>query len=295
MATTTVLIADEDEATARDLASRVASEWWETPVAVGMDRAVAALASRPVDVLLADARLWHDGGLGAHVSSTHPALPVVVVTDAAATPASLVQHLQLGAMSYVPRGSGRRRLAETIGSILHITRRNPHREHVRSMLRSGEIEFQLGNDPGTVAVLVGYLQRLLEDYELSGEKDIYRVGVALTEALSNAMIHGNLEVDSSLRDGAGDAYYEAIDRQRRTEPFASRVVLLEVSFSRSSVSFVVRDQGPGFDPGALPDPTDPANLARPSGRGILLMRAYTDLVSWNEKGNEVTLVKSLTA
>ena len=57
--------------------------------------------------------------------------------------------------------------------------------------------------------------------------------------------------------------------------------------------FVIRDEGPGFDPNSLPDATDPARPA-PCGRGLLLMRTFMDEVHFNEKGNEVTLVKRRT-
>ena len=52
----------------------------------------------------------------------------------------------------------------------------------------------------------------------------------------------------------------------------------------------MRDEGSGFDPGALPDPLDPENLEKASGRGVLLMRAFMDDVRYNDAGNEVTLV-----
>ena len=52
-----------------------------------------------------------------------------------------------------------------------------------------------------------------------------------------------------------------------------------------------RDEGPGFDPATVPDPTDPANLEKASGRGLLLIRAYMDEVIHNRTGNQVTLVK----
>jgi anti-sigma regulatory factor (Ser/Thr protein kinase) len=55
--------------------------------------------------------------------------------------------------------------------------------------------------------------------------------------------------------------------------------------------FVIRDEGPGFDPHKVPDPTDPENLERESGRGLLLMRSFMDSVAYNPTGNEVTLVK----
>ena len=55
--------------------------------------------------------------------------------------------------------------------------------------------------------------------------------------------------------------------------------------------FVIRDDGQGFDPARLPDPTDPELLERTSGRGVFLMRAFMDEVSFNETGNEATLTK----
>ncbi len=54
---------------------------------------------------------------------------------------------------------------------------------------------------------------------------------------------------------------------------------------------MIRDQGRGFDPNSLPDPTDPANLEKAAGRGVLLMRSFMDEVSYNDRGNSVTLVK----
>ncbi|MEM8681572.1 MAG: ATP-binding protein, partial [Planctomycetota bacterium] len=55
--------------------------------------------------------------------------------------------------------------------------------------------------------------------------------------------------------------------------------------------FVIEDEGPGFDPTRLPDPTDPANLERVSGRGVLLMRTFMDEVEYSERGNRVILRK----
>ncbi len=54
---------------------------------------------------------------------------------------------------------------------------------------------------------------------------------------------------------------------------------------------IIRDEGKGFDPNSLPDPTDPVNLDKVSGRGLLLMRTFVDGVRFNECGNEVTLIK----
>ena len=66
---------------------------------------------------------------------------------------------------------------------------------------------------------------------------------------------------------------------------------MSVNVENDHGAFVIRDEGPGFDPRELPDPTDPTNLERPSGRGLLLMRTFMDDVSYNDDGNQVTLIK----
>lgn len=92
--------------------------------------------------------------------------------------------------------------------------------------------------------------------------------VGLAEALANAMLYGN------GRD-------------------PSKRVKMEVAFQESAIMARITDQGSGFDPLLVPDPTKPANLTRAEGRGIYLMRKLLDEVHFNDQGNSVTLVLRL--
>jgi anti-sigma regulatory factor (Ser/Thr protein kinase) len=74
-------------------------------------------------------------------------------------------------------------------------------------------------------------------------------------------------------------------------PYKERKVKVDVAVTRTEATFTISDEGPGFDPGALPDPNDPEQLCRIGGRGLLLIRALTDDVSFNSTGNTITLVK----
>jgi serine/threonine-protein kinase RsbW len=94
----------------------------------------------------------------------------------------------------------------------------------------------------------------------------FRVG--LSEALSNAMLYGN-------------------DRD------PGKRVRVEVTVREEEVTARVTDQGTGFDHTTVPDPTLPANLTKPGGRGIFLMRSLMDDVQFNEEGNSVTLILRL--
>jgi hypothetical protein len=113
----------------------------------------------------------------------------------------------------------------------------------------------------------------------------------LREALINAIEHGNLELSSHLRERDDDSYLQELRRRSELEPYCSRRVTLCARETRDDVTYVIRDEGPGFNVSSLPDPTDPENLLKASGRGLLLIRAFMDEVSHNPTGNEITLIK----
>ena len=118
-----------------------------------------------------------------------------------------------------------------------------------------------------------------------------RLGVAIEEALLNAYYHGNLEISSKLREEDHRLYHEAAEARVRQAPYRDRKIYVSVKITPTQAIYCIRDEGPGFDPASLPDPTDPANLDRPCGRGMLLMRTFMDNVIYNDRGNEVTLFK----
>jgi len=123
----------------------------------------------------------------------------------------------------------------------------------------------LTNRPEDIGAL---RDKLLAAIEASGypEAAAFAIRLAFDEAIANAFRHGH----RSLPDD---------------EP-----VVVSHEIDARSVRIRVEDRGPGFDPGDVPDPTLDENLSRPSGRGIMLMRAYMTDVLFNQQGNEVTLV-----
>jgi serine/threonine-protein kinase RsbW len=98
------------------------------------------------------------------------------------------------------------------------------------------------------------------------ERDQFGVRLALEEAVVNGLRHGN----------GGDP---------------SKEVRVCYAVSPQEVLAEVEDEGPGFDPDAVPDPLAPENLERSCGRGLLLMRHYLTEVRYNARGNAVTLRK----
>ena len=88
-----------------------------------------------------------------------------------------------------------------------------------------------------------------------------------------------------------DAYEKRLAERRSQPPYRDRRVYLTVKESREETVYVVRDEGPGFDPKMKIDPTSTQNLESPRGRGLLLIRTFMDEVTFNEKSNQITMVK----
>jgi serine/threonine-protein kinase RsbW len=134
--------------------------------------------------------------------------------------------------------------------------RNPNEEYCRVSVRAAA---EIGRVADTVVARMaaaGY-----------PDKDRFAVRLALEEAVANAVKHGH-----------------------RGDPTKRVRVRYQVRGDR--VLLEVEDQGAGFDPRRVPDPLDPENLDKPSGRGLLLMRSYATWLHFNERGNRVTLCRA---
>jgi CheY-like chemotaxis protein/anti-sigma regulatory factor (Ser/Thr protein kinase) len=266
---------------------------WTVQYAIHGADALAKMEQACPDLVISDLLMPEMTGLE-FVSSArekYPSVPVILMTSQGSEEIA-VQALLLGAASYVPKRSLAHFLIETIQKVLTVSSRGRTQSRLMGCMVRNESTFILDNDPTLFGPLIMYLQEGAVQMGLWNDADRTRVGVALEEALTNALYHGNLEVGSELREQDLNRYYEMIDCRRRQSPYRDRRIEVEVKFSYQRALFMIRDGGPGFDPASLPDPTDTMNLAKSSGRGILLMRAFMDSVDFNPQGNAVTLVKS---
>jgi serine/threonine-protein kinase RsbW len=129
-----------------------------------------------------------------------------------------------------------------------------------------ELQLEIASQISSIAPAVDTIvAKLRASFCVKGmEQDIE---VALFEALANAVIHGN--------------------RERAEKPVTIRCRCE----GENCVSIVVRDQGAGFDPDLVPDPTRPENLTAEHGRGILMMKTFMDEVRFEKGGSEVHMVK----
>jgi len=228
------------------------------------------------------------------IKADYPSIPVILMT-ANGSEESAIAALRAGATNYIPKRYLRQELPPVLAQALTVARTDRRRYELMSCLTRLDCRFELTNDPTLVPVLVAHLQEHCDRMGVCDRNGRIRLGVALEEALLNGMYHGNLQVSSDLKEDGGDAFQRLAARRRGEEPYSSRLLHIGVRVDDAGASFVIRDEGPGFDVASLPDPTDPENLLRPSGRGLLLIRTFMDDVAHNPAGNEVTMVKKRKA
>jgi CheY-like chemotaxis protein len=290
----TVLVVD-DSPIDRRLATRLVEkvEGWETAQARNGVEALEMIQRQPPAVVLTDMLMPEMDGLELveTIRERHPLIPVIVMT-AFGSEDFAIKALQSGAASYVPKKSLATDLAATLEQVHAAACAGRQQQQLLECVVSVELQFVLGSDPTLVPPLVAHLQEQLMRMKLCDQTSRIRLGIAYEEALLNGIYHGNLEVSSDLRQKNGDGAFHQLARARRQQfPYAGRRLHVRARLARSEAVCVITDDGPGFDPSALPDPTDPANLGQVGGRGLLLIRTFLDEVRFNQKGNEITLIK----
>jgi CheY-like chemotaxis protein len=289
----TVLVVDDAAVDRKLVGGLLAREaGLDVEFATSGDEALQRLAELKPQLIVTDLVMPGMTGLDlvAQVTERYPTIPVILMTGKGSEETA-VKALRAGAASYVPKAALHQHLGSTVRDVLEMVRQRSSQAKLMGCLQRGQFQFAVGNDPSLIPSLISYVQNLVTSIGLCGDGDVIRVCIALEEALRNAMYHGNLELTSEQREGDPVEYQQLIDERSRREPFASRTLAVTVDITPTSGRFVVRDQGPGFDPNKLPDPTDPENLEKVSGRGLLLMRTFMDEVTFNDTGNQVTMIK----
>jgi CheY-like chemotaxis protein/anti-sigma regulatory factor (Ser/Thr protein kinase) len=291
-----VLVVD-DSAMDRHLAGAIIQKMggWHPIFAGNGIEALGILEKRPPDVVLTDMLMPEMDGLQLvqAIRTKYSLVPVILMTAHGSEDVA-IQALQKGAASYVPKKSLARDLAETLEQVFAASKTKQQEQRLLGHLDSFETRFSLDNDTALIPSLVGHLEEDINRLKLCDPGGLVLLGVALHEALTNAILHGNLELDSGLRENDEKEYYRLSVARRSLAPYSDRHVYVTARFTREELAFTIRDEGNGFDPNTLPDPTDPKNLGKVSGRGLLLIQTFMDRVQHNGKGNEIIMTKRCT-
>ena len=255
-------------------------------------QALEAIAREVPRIVVTDLQMPEMDGLAltTAIRERHPGVPVVLMT-AHGSEEVAAEALRRGAASYVPKKNLAEDLARTVERVMESAATAGDVEALGEFGLRVETMFTLGPDSTKIHPVIRYLRNEAMRMRLCDETAAVRVGVALSEAITNAIDHGNLEVSSDLHEQDADAFYSLLDERRRSSPYRDRRVTVHAVVTPKRAVFTVKDQGKGFDASSVPDPTDSENLDKIRGRGVMLMRMFMDDVSFENNGSQVTLVK----
>ncbi len=255
------------------------------------------LESESLDVVVTDLEMPELNGLelvqAMRLDFAH--VPAILVTGQGSESLA-AEALQKGAAGYVPKTRMQDLLNDTITDVLGVIRSDASYSKLIATLTKNVFVFEMPNDPELVSPLVGLLMQVVSGMKLLGGMELVRLGVAVEHAVYNGMFRGNLELRrdetpcprAAIYDQATNAVVEA---RKKESPYKDRTVHVEAIASEHAIRIVVRDQGPGFDTSRIPEAGDPAILDSEQGQGLVLMTSFVDQLLFNEKGNEVTLIK----
>ncbi len=293
-----VLVVDDSKVDRRLVCEflRKESQWTVEDAANGVE-ALARMKDSAPDLVLTDLNMPVMDGLELvnALREHHPGVPVILIT-AYGSETLATEALRRGASSYVPKSQLTDKLLDTMEEVLALARADRTYERLIGCLTRTEFTFRLENDTALIDPLVDLVQQMVAGMDLADFTGRLRIGVALKEALLNALFHGSLEITPEQMQQVqhqllSDEQLSLVEQRRAEPPHRDRKIYVDVRISKEEARFVIRDEGPGFDVSAVPDPQTPGALEAEKGRGLSLMRTFMDEVTFNELGNEVTMVK----
>ncbi|MEZ6136205.1 MAG: response regulator [Pirellulaceae bacterium] len=259
--------------------------------------ALAALAGGTHELVVTDLELPVLNGLDLikQMQLEFSQIPTVLVTGQGSERLA-AEALRVGATAYVPKSMVDDLLIGTVEDVLGVTRTDRSYAELIDCTVENRLVFELPNKMHLMMTAIDLTMQLAGGMELLSGVDRFRVATALQHAGSNAIHRGNLELTydqfqqrSSEEDG--HPVEEIVNERLTREPYRSRKVHFDARLMRDLIRIVIRDEGPGFKVAELVSVEDPRAMDADHGRGLTLIRKFMDKVSFNDSGNEITMVK----
>ena len=217
-------------------------------------------------------------------------VPVILMTSRS-TERTAIEALQAGAASFVPKSRLADRLLDTLRQVLALKRVDHPYHELLQCLDNTSSSFCLASKLSLIPQLVDLVQRGLASMHVCDVTESIRLSLALEEGLLNALVHGTFELTDQVRESGFQSNAAYFQQRSQESPFRDRRIFVQVEISITKTRFVIRDEGPGFDTAAISSINRLSPFEHGFGRGLTLMRSFMHEVSYNDVGNELTLVK----
>lgn len=250
-------------------------------------------ASPPIDMVISDINMDGMDGFDVilRVKDIQSNMPVVLMTGQASLEYA-VRAMRMGAANLFQKPLA---LKELVKSVFHLV--EMHRDFrlaqdgLKGLLQETR-HFSFRSDELGIGSIVRHLTDRLVPMGFASPTNVDVISVAFHEALVNALEHGNLELDSSMKSDVFSETdpYTALRLERLSDKhFASRMVDVFMESTPDRFVVTITDQGPGFDTSRVAYAAEDS-LQKQTGRGLALIQMVMDEVTFSERGNQIRLV-----
>ncbi len=264
-----ILVVDDEESIRKVIVAVFAGRNYRISSVANGFAAIKIIESEKVDLVILDLKMPGMDGMEllGRIKDFSSEILVVVITGFADVD-NTAKALKAGASDFLPKPFGAQDIFHSVSRLLELQQSRVENQRVLPYF-DFSMKAAIPSKSENINGVIHYITEHLKDIGLCAPAQLGNVNIALYEALVNAMLHGNGKDES-------------------------KKVWLTVDISYNEARFKIRDEGSGFVPDETGGPSDTKNLYKASGRGIYLMRHFMDSVSYNEIGNEVTMVKKRT-
>ncbi len=291
----TILVVDDEEIIRITLQKKLARMGFNVLSFEKAEDALYYLKNSPgeADLILTDIKLRKMDGIELlqRVNNLDDPVPVLIISGHGNVE-DAIRALRYGASDYIRKPFDINDLTSSVRSVLKRKFEKKETEVFGQYKQYEKSVLVIPNTPELINTISFNLTKDLVPAGLFNYTTSENIALSLKESIANAMFHGNFDIDSSLRDSGGmKQFNEEVEIRRNQEQYRDRVIKITYELTPEYVYYEIEDQGKGFNYQSLPDPRDPENFFKNSGRGLLIIRIHMDEVSWNSTGNTIILKK----
>ena len=294
----TVVVVDDDEVIRYSLQKKLSRLGYNI---ISLSKAEDALFllkndEREIDLIITDIKLRKMDGIELlrHVNVSENPVPTLIITGQGNIE-DAIKALRYGALDFIRKPFDMNEVASVVRNILRRRQQHSLENTLGQYIVDDHRTLVIPIDE-TIADLVAYeLTKHLSYAKFCNRSTAENISMALLEALSNAMYHGNLEIPSEVREEQGvKGFHDEIQKRLQDSQYNQRKVTIRYNYTGGYAEYIVEDEGKGFDYKNVADPRDPENFLKNSGRGLFIIQVHMDEVEWDNGGRRIRMRKYKT-
>lgn len=293
----TILIVD-DEAVIRDIFDKIltTNSNYSILTASNGKEALEICREDSPDLIFTDLKMPVMSGMEflTELRKFNQTVPVVIVS-AHGEMEDVIEALRLGASNYLMKPNDISMLHSIAEKLLRVKKKERLEQFIYTYYQEIKECYIIPSQIHYAMPLIDIAVEKIEKLRLFDENELMNIKIALDEALSNAIVHGNLELTSEQKGKTLEELiqFNSLVKQRSNEkPFCDRHVEFQYHINGSQAEFIVRDEGKGFKWKTIPKNFDEIDALSTYGRGLILIHTFMDEVHFNEPGNHIRMVKN---